>query len=137
MALPIPTQPGVTPGEKSAKSKTSSLWPQQDKLSGANPKQLHFIDKIQEDNGAAALDGGQSISTNPSNSGYDIIVNPNMNQSRQNPFQMSGKQNFHTIDHPAHSGKGTKRGNLKKNAQNQPPTRTLKDVSFYLGMTFL
>jgi hypothetical protein len=71
------------------------------------------------------LDGGQSISTNPSNSGYDIVVNPIMNQSRQNPFQMSGKQNFHTIDHPANSGKVTKRGNLKK---NQPP-KTFKDVS--------
>lgn len=87
-------------------------------MGDANPKTLHFIDKIQEEN---ALDGGQSISTNPSNSGYDLLVlNPN-NTSRQNPFMMSGRSNFHTIDHkPSSKYQQKKKQTTKRLARNVP-----------------
>lgn len=67
--------------------------------SDQNPKHLHFIDKIQEETNASAIDGGNSVSTGPSNSGLDLIViappGTSKNHSRQ---QKAGNRHplYHT-----------------------------------------
>jgi hypothetical protein len=83
VAMPLPSNTAVaTPGQKSAKS-NSKIEGLSEAAHSQYPKQLHFIDRIQEE---TTIDGNNSISTGPSNSGLDLIVlgnnNPSSNQSR-------------------------------------------------------
>ena len=79
MPIPVITSQ-ATPGSKNKAMKNS----EPDTLLSQKPKQLQFIDKIQEE---TAIDGGQSISTNPSidaSINNDLIVmNP---YASNNPF---------------------------------------------------
>ena len=79
VAMPLPSQGITTPGAKSSGAKKGAS-------EGVNPKQLQFVDRIHEE---TTIDGENSVSTGPSNSGLDMIVanhNQHPNTSRQQKF---------------------------------------------------